>query len=259
MKISVVSGGFDPLHSGHLEYLQSAKDGSDKLIVLLNSDEWLSNKKGKPFLPVSERKLILESIKYVDEVILFDDDDKGSCINGLKKVISLNPNDEIIFCNGGDRNKSNIPEMELTEINFKFGVGSEEKKNSSSWILKEYIYNSEEKVWGKYYNLYEAKNVKVKELIVKPDQGMSFQRHTFRNEIWLVSEGKCIVHYQRNLEEKKKQMTLAKHDHFLVNVLDWHQITNPFDKECKIIEIQYGKKTIEDDIEREHFYKDNRY
>ena len=120
MKISVVSGGFDPLHSGHLEYLQSAKDGSDKLIVLLNSDDWLSNKKGKPFLPASERKLILESIKYVDEVILFDDDDKGSCINGLKKVISLNPNDEIIFCNGGDRNKSNIPEMELTEINFIF-------------------------------------------------------------------------------------------------------------------------------------------
>ena len=127
MKISVVSGGFDPLHSGHLEYLQSAKDGSDKLIVLLNSDEWLSNKKGKPFLPVSERKLILESIKYVDEVILFDDDDKGSCINGLKKVISLNPDDEIIFCNGGDRNKSNIPEMELTEINFKFGVGGGKK------------------------------------------------------------------------------------------------------------------------------------
>jgi cytidyltransferase-like protein len=256
MKISVVSGGFDPLHSGHLEYLQSAKDGSDKLIVLLNSDEWLSNKKGKPFLPVSERKLILESIKYVDEVILFDDDDKGSCINGLKKVINLNPNDEIIFCNGGDRNKSNIPEMELTEINFKFGVGTEEKKNSSSWILKNYSFDFEERIWGKFYNLFQSDNVKVKELIVKPHNGMSFQRHNYRNEIWLVSEGKCIVNFKREDDGLDQSITLNKHDHFLVNIKDWHQITNPFDDECKIIEIQYGDKTEEADIERQHYYHD---
>jgi cytidyltransferase-like protein len=256
MKISVVSGGFDPLHSGHLEYLQSAKDGSDKLIVLLNSDEWLSNKKGKPFLPVSERKLILESIKYVDEVILFDDDDKGSCINGLRKVISLNPNDEIIFCNGGDRNKSNIPEMELTEINFKFGVGTEEKKNSSSWILKNYSFDFEERIWGKFYNLFQSDNVKVKELIVKPHNGMSFQRHNYRNEIWLVSEGKCIVNFKREDDGLDQSITLNKHDHFLVNIKDWHQITNPFDDECKIIEIQYGDKTEEADIERQHYYHD---
>lgn len=256
MKISVVSGGFDPLHSGHLEYLQSAKDGSDKLIVLLNSDEWLSNKKGKPFLPASERKLILESIKYVDEVILFDDDDKGSCINGLKKVISLYPNDEIIFCNGGDRNKSNIPEMELTEINFKFGVGTEEKKNSSSWILKNYSFDFEERIWGKFYNLFQSDNVKVKELIVKPHNGMSFQRHNYRNEIWLVSEGKCIVNFKREDDGLDQSITLNKHDHFLVNIRDWHQITNPFDDECKIIEIQYGDKTEEADIERQHYYHD---
>ena len=256
MKISVVSGGFDPLHSGHLEYLQSAKDGSDKLIVLLNSDEWLSNKKGKPFLPVSERKLILESIKYVDEVILFDDDDKGSCINGLKKVINLNPNDEIIFCNGGDRNKSNIPEMELTEINFKFGVGTEEKKNSSSWILKNYSFDFEERIWGKFYNLFQSDNIKVKELIVKPHNGMSFQRHNYRNEIWLVSEGKCIVNFKREDDGLDQSITLNKHDHFLVNIKDWHQITNPFDDECKIIEIQYGDKTEEADIERQHYYHD---
>lgn len=256
MKISVVSGGFDPLHSGHLEYLQSAKDGSDKLIVLLNSDDWLSNKKGKPFLPASERKLILESIKYVDEVILFDDDDKGSCINGLKKVISLNPNDEIIFCNGGDRNKSNIPEMELTEINFKFGVGTEEKKNSSSWILKNYSFDFEERIWGKFYNLFQSDNVKVKELIVKPHNGMSYQRHNYRNEIWLVSEGKCIVNFKREDDGLDQSITLNKHDHFLVNIKDWHQITNPFDDECKIIEIQYGDKTEEADIERQHYYHD---
>ena len=85
MKISVVSGGFDPLHSGHISYLKEAKNYGEKLIVALNSDDWLIKKKGKFFLPFSERKIILESLKYVDEVIDFEDDKQGSCINALKK------------------------------------------------------------------------------------------------------------------------------------------------------------------------------
>ena len=81
MKIIVVSGGFDPIHSGHIEYLKSAKNIGDKLIVALNSDDWLINKKGKFFMPFSERKTIIENLKFVDEVIDFIDDDIGSCIN----------------------------------------------------------------------------------------------------------------------------------------------------------------------------------
>ena len=73
MKIAVVSGGFDPIHSGHIDYIFEAKENADYLIVALNSDHWLSQKKGKPFMEFSERKQILESIKYVDEVIEFDD------------------------------------------------------------------------------------------------------------------------------------------------------------------------------------------
>ena len=69
MKISVVSGGFDPIHSGHIEYLRSAKDISDYLIVALNSDDWLINKKKKVFMPIDERKNILMNIEYVDEVM----------------------------------------------------------------------------------------------------------------------------------------------------------------------------------------------
>ena len=86
MKISVVSGGFDPIHSGHISYLKEASEISNKLVVCLNSDVWLAKKKGKPFLPFAERKCILESIKYVDEVISFKDDELGSCINGIEKV-----------------------------------------------------------------------------------------------------------------------------------------------------------------------------
>ena len=96
----------------------------------------------------NERKIILENIKSVDEVLGFDDDELGSCINALRIIKTQNPNDKIIFCNGGDRNKGNIPEMSVEGINFKFGVGGVDKKNSSSWILKNWQGESEDRVWG---------------------------------------------------------------------------------------------------------------
>ena len=100
MKISVVSGGFDPIHSGHISYLKSAKEISDYLIVALNSDNWLINKKKRVFMSLEERKNILSNIESVDEVITFDDDAAGSCINALEKIKDKYPNDTIIFCNG---------------------------------------------------------------------------------------------------------------------------------------------------------------
>ena len=83
MKISVVSGGFDPVHSGHIEYLKAAKNIGDYLIVALNSDNWLTLKKGKPFMPYQERLSVLSSFSFVDEVVSFEDDDLGSCILSL--------------------------------------------------------------------------------------------------------------------------------------------------------------------------------
>ena len=85
MKIIVVSGGFDPLHSGHIEYFDSAKKLGDHLIVALNSDEWLINKKGKPFMLFKERKILIENLRMVDEVIDFDDDDIEAALWVCKK------------------------------------------------------------------------------------------------------------------------------------------------------------------------------
>jgi cytidyltransferase-like protein len=136
MKVIVVSGGFDPIHSGHIEYLRAAKKYGDKLIVALNSDSWLEKKKGKFFMPFCEREAIVSSIKYVDKVISFKDDERGSCIYGLKEIKKFYPGDEIYFANGGDRNIKNIPEMSVAGIHFIFNVGGSIKKNSSSWILK---------------------------------------------------------------------------------------------------------------------------
>ena len=257
MKISVVSGGFDPIHSGHISYIKSARKHGDFLIIALNSDDWLRNKKGKEFMPFVERKAVLESIQGVDKVIDFQDDDLGSCIKALEKIKLEYPDDQIIFCNGGDRGKDNIPEMSVKGISFEFSIGGDDKKNSSSWILKNWKYDNEKKVWGEYFNLYEDHQVKVKELIVEPRKGMSLQKHFKRSEIWLVSKGKCLINYSKKSPETVEEILLNKHDSIHIDLGDWHQITNPFDETCKIIEIQFGEQTIEDDIERHSYYEEN--
>ncbi|MBH20109.1 MAG: hypothetical protein CL851_06730 [Crocinitomicaceae bacterium] len=257
MKIVLISGGFDPIHSGHLKYIKEAKELGDKLVVALNSDEWLKKKKGKFFLPFSERKNILASMANVDEVIDFLDDEVGSVINALKDLKRTYPNDNIIFANGGDRNNTNIPEMKVKGINFQFGVGGSSKINSSSWILENWNSQREERVWGYFQTLKTEKNLKLKELVVKAGKGISYQRHFKRSEIWFVSKGKCKVKLSKTDPDKFEEEILNINDLFKVDRNDWHQIINPFEDDCHLIEIQYGSKVIEDDIERLYFYEEN--
>ena len=257
MKIIVVSGGFDPLHSGHIAYFKSAKKLGERLIVALNSDEWLINKKGRFFMPFKERKIIVENLSSVDSVIDFQDDDIGSAINALVKIKEMYPDDEIAFANGGDRNKENIPEMTVSGIEFLFSVGGDDKKNSSSWILKKWQYYQEDRLWGEFYNLFEEEKVKVKELIVHPGKGMSFQRHFKRNEIWMISKGSCIVNYSEGAPDEAKEIQFNLKETLHIKQEAWHQIINPFDCPCHIIEIQYGDKTDEADIERLRYFKEN--
>ena len=175
----------------------------------------------------------------------------GSATNALIKIKEIYPNDHIAFANGGDRDQENIPEMAVEGIEFLFSVGGDDKKNSSSWILNKWQNYFEERQWGSFFNLFEAKNIKVKELIVDPGKSMSFQRHFKRNEIWLVSDGSCIVSYSNDTNNKSiHEVQLNKFDHYLVPIGQWHQINNPFNEPSHIIEIQYGEDCIETDIER---------
>lgn len=141
MKIVVVSGGFDPIHSGHIALLQEASTLGDILIAGLNSDEWLTRKKGKPFMPLSERKAVLGAIQWVDAVWTFDDSDE-TAKDLLKKVQEYYASDEeqheFIFVNGGDRVESNNNEIDVTGWQFVYGIGGFNKKNSSSWILRKW-------------------------------------------------------------------------------------------------------------------------
>ena len=208
-------------------------------------------------MPFSERKTILENLSCVDQVIDFKDDEIGSCIDALEKIKKLFPEDEILFCNGGDRNKKNIPEMTVEGVEFVFGVGGSDKKNSSSWILKEFSFYKEERIWGTFFNLFQDEKMKLKELIVAPGKGMSFQRHFHRNEIWFISKGSCEVNFSKADPKNYENIKLSYHEVFHVPKLAWHQIINTSNEPCHIIEIQYGDKTNEDDIERLRYYKGN--
>jgi cytidyltransferase-like protein len=257
MKIIVVSGGFDPLHSGHIAYFNEAKALGDILIVALNSDDWLKKKKNKFFMPFNERKTVVESLSMVDSVINFKDDDIGSCSDALEKIKKNHPFDEIIFCNGGDRNQGNIPEMSVDGIQFEFGIGGTNKINSSSLILKDFQFDSEHRIWGKFHNIFSDINVKVKELILYPGKGISYQKHFHRGEIWFVSSGSCLIKYSKGNPEKIQELLLSKYESFHVKKETWHQAINLSNEACHIIEIQYGSERNEEDIERHSYYFKN--
>jgi cytidyltransferase-like protein len=243
MKIVIVTGGFDPIHSGHIAYLRAAQELGNQLVVGLNSDAWLERKKGRAFMPFAERMSIVRNLKMVDWVLEFNDDD-GTAINAIEKTKTKFPNAEIIFANGGDRTKHNIPEMRVAGVEFAFGVGGEDKANSSSWILEEWKAPKTYRPWGYYRVLHEVEGTKVKELTVEPGQTLSMQRHRDRREYWLVTSGECKV------EKEFGAMFLRTHETIAIPVGEWHQLSNPFTEPCKLVEIQYGSRCVEEDIER---------
>lgn len=136
--VVAVSGGFDPLHVGHVRLFQEARELGDELVVILNNDNWLTKKKGYVFMPEKERVEIIKSLKGVSRVILTNHkpnpDDMSVCAE-LKK---LKPD---IFANGGDRHQGNVPEVEVCkEIGCKMvdNVGRGGKIQSSSWLLNKF-------------------------------------------------------------------------------------------------------------------------
>lgn len=252
MNIVLVTGGFDPLHSGHIAYFQAARALGDRLIVGINSDAWLERKKGRAFMPIRERGTIVSNIVGVDQVVLFDDAD-GSACDAIRQVREQYPESRIIFANGGDRTPDNIPEMSISDSNleFQFGVGGEFKKNSSSWILQEWKAPKTERAWGYYRVLHEAPGLKVKELTVEPGRSLSMQRHHYRAEYWIVEEGTAVVKSQLPSRYAMPPQELKQHKDYHVGVGDWHQLTNPYDVPLRVVEIQYGERCEEDDIERD--------
>ena len=250
MKIVIVTGGFDPIHSGHIALLKEAKNLGHALAVGLNSDEWLRRKKGHEFMPWSERSAIIENLKMVDVVFSFDDSD-GSAIDAIKRVKEVYPDDELIFANGGDRTKDNIPEMIFDDVEFVFGVGGEDKKNSSSWILEEWKSPKTTRPWGYYRVLHEdGPCVKVKELTVDPGKSLSMQRHKHRFEHWFVTEGTATVNTLDADDNTVMKNFVMTNMQIYIGKEEWHQLVNKSNTPLKVIEIQFGENCVEEDIER---------
>ena len=138
--ISIVSGGFDPIHPGHIMMMKDCLKFSNYLIVGVNSNKWLINKKGNYFMDIQHRIYVVSSLNVVNETMEFEDDDKGSANNLLIKIRNKYSNDKIIFVNGGDRSDSSkILEFETAKqynIDLKFGIGGSHKESSSSDLLK---------------------------------------------------------------------------------------------------------------------------
>jgi cytidyltransferase-like protein len=134
-KVVICTGGFDPVHSGHINYFAAAKKLGDILIVGINSDKWLIRKKGRPFMPITERLCIINRLDMVDACLLFDDSD-NTATDAIKKVKELYPTSTIIFANGGDRVADNIPEMLEPNVEFVFGVGGDKTASSSDFLTQ---------------------------------------------------------------------------------------------------------------------------
>ena len=252
MTTVLVTGGFDPLHSGHIEYFKAAKQLGDKLVVGLNSDTWLVNKKGKPFMPFNERANIVKHLDMVDDVMLVQDDDTGGTTKAIGYLLQTTSG-KIIVANGGDRVNGEIPEQKTygdhPDVEFVFGVGGEDKKNSSSWILKNWDKPVTQRAWGEYKILDRNGEWQVKELTFYQGKALSDQRHFKRSEHWHVVDG-VINMFLEDKKGRKTSTLLTPGDSIDIPVGWWHKAVNIDNKDAKVIEVWMGKELTENDIER---------
>lgn len=239
--IVLVTGGFDPIHSGHLAMFKEAKKLGDELWVGINSDEWLIRKKGFRYMSWEERSEVISMMSIVDKIILFNDDDNSS--NDAISITKSLSNENVTFANGGDRNKNTTMEYgnpDHDDVTFTFNVGGNNKKNSSSDIVKI------KRNWGYYKNIYSGNGFKVKELVINPMSSLSMQRHKYRSETWNLVSGQCTIY------SNGEEIIMSKNKPIQINKGDWHKCLNESNEPAHIIEIWKGStdKLDENDIER---------
>ncbi len=215
----LLSGGFDPLHPGHLAMLKDA-DAYGDVVVALNSDDWLIRKKGFFFQTWEDRATILESLHWVNMAVEVDDSDETVC----EAIRRLKPR---VFGNGGDRTSENTPEASLClelDIEMVFGLGGEKSAASSSISAKALV----QRKWGHYVLLDEGPGYKVKRLVIDPGKATSQQKHAGRREVWVDPDRDAVNNIAPG---------------------EWHQLFNPTDRPKTVIEVQTGI-CEESDIDR---------
>lgn len=233
----MVSGGFDPLHPGHVEYIERAS-AMGLVTVALNSDDWLVRKKGYRFQNWRDRCAILMAMQSVYQVSDVDDSDGTVC----EAIRRLRPE---IFAKGGDRTSDNTPEAKLCEeLGIKVVYGLGDKIASSSNIFTGGAPEVARK-WGTYRVLYNDGAIQIKILTVRPGEATSKQRHAKRNELFVP-----LHDLEKRLEDTgtiEDVTGLA----YIIRAGVWHQLANDNTGKDEVwLEVQFGEAIDEEDIER---------
>ncbi len=218
----LVTGGYDPLHSGHIEYFTAAKQLGNMLVVGLNSDDWLTRKKGKPFLLFEERKRIIENLKMVDCVFGFDDND-NTALAAIRHIREKFPWAKVVFANGGDRLPGNTPEISESDVEFVFNVGGP-RLNSSSRLLEEWSSNLDRKY-------------QIKELSIHTNRTVT--NHTTANQEAFLYVLDGIVTATTTFNGITEQVNLQEKETYRIGPNIWYSLTTPSVNTGKILEIQH--------------------
>lgn len=243
-----VSGGFDPIHIGHARMFAEAKALGDRLVVIVNNDNWLRKKKGFVFMPEEERVELIKHLAVVDEVILTKHNENDEDMSVCQMLEEIKPN---VFANGGDRVSDNTPEVKVCQtlgIEMVFNVGKGGKVQSSSWMIADALESAKtsERPWGSFKNHHSMPGVHLKTLHVSGGAKLSLQRHKHRSETWVLVSGDATAVVGDSLEDLR-EVALVINEPFYVPAGTIHRLFS--DQGGTLVEISYGQFD-EDDIER---------
>lgn len=234
-----VSGGFDPLHIGHVRMFQEARKLGDKLVVIINNDNWLRLKKGFVFMPERERAELLRSFPFVDRVVITEHEKQDNDMSVTRMLEKLKPS---VFANGGDRGTFNTPEILACKklgIKTAFNVGRGGKVQSSSWMIRDAIRAASRSVrpWGEFYGWNKGKDWYLKTIHIKPNKRLSLQYHTRRDECWILVEGDATATIRKN-DGSLAQTKLERGEFFCVPLGTHHRLESK--KGAVIVEVALG-------------------
>lgn len=238
-RVVAVSGGFDPLHIGHVRMLQEAKKLGDKLVVIMNNDNWLKDKKGFVFMPERERAELLRSFSFVDTIVVTDHRPGDSDRSVSRALLKVRPH---VFANGGDRGKANTPEMDVCRelgITMRFNVGKGGKVQSSSWMINAASRDVRRSIrpWGAFYGWDSGKGWYLKTIYVKPKSRLSLQYHHHRSERWVLVQGDATAITVEKGVEKKTPLKVG--ETFIVPKRMPHRLTSR--KGGTLVEVAVGE------------------